>query len=85
LSGCDVEVHAGDFEQAMRKVRNWLVTEAGARSVGAARIIAAYVSFQEWYYERQLDAGFSEQDIQDYPTKELLAAMRDWVAKGEPI
>jgi hypothetical protein len=85
LSGCDVEIHAGDFEKAIRKVRNWLVTEAGANAMGAARIIAAYFSFQEWYYERQLEAGFSEEDIQDYPTKELLSSMAEWVAKGEPI
>ena len=43
------------------------------------------MGFQEWYYERQLAAGFSEEDIQDYPTKELLSAMQDWVAEGKPL
>jgi len=85
LSGCDIESHKGDFEKAVRKVRNWLVTEANAEEIGASKILGAYVNFQEWYYEKQLAAGFSEEDIQDYPTVELLAAMRDWIAQGMPL
>ncbi len=85
LSGCDIEAHEGDFEVAVRKVRNWLKTEAGVVAEGAAKIIGAYVAFQEWYYERQLTLGFSEEDIRDYPTNELLEAMNDWIAKGKPI
>lgn len=85
LSGCDIEDHDGKFEIAVRKVRNWLVSEAGATGVGASRIVGAYADFQEWYFNRQLAAGFSEEDIKDYPTKELLEAMTDWMAEGKPI
>jgi hypothetical protein len=85
LSGCDIEVHGGDFQKAVRKVRNWLVNEASTENVGASKILGAYSDFQEWYYERQLRAGFSEEDIQDYPTKELLPAMRLWIEEGKPI
>lgn len=86
LAGCDLEVHDADFQIAVRKVRNWLVTEAGAlHVVGAKRILDAYVDFQEWHYEKQLAAGFSDEDIQDYPTKELLASMSEWVALGKPL
>jgi len=85
LSGCDIEAHGGDFQVAVRKVRNWLVSEAKAEKVGAAKIIGAYADFQEWYYERQLSAGFSDEDIQDYPTSELLGAMIQWIAEGKPI
>ena len=84
LSGCDIQVHAADFQKAVRKVRNWLVAEAGAPRDGAALILGKYVDFQEWHYERQLAAGFSEEDIQDYPTMELLGAMFEWVAAGKP-
>jgi len=84
LSGCDVEAHGGQFDIAVRKVRNWLVNEAGALARGAGLILRKYVSFQEWNYKRQLLAGFSDEDIQDYPTKELLDAMVEWVAAGEP-
>lgn len=85
LAGCDIQPHAGDHQRAVRKVRNWLVSEAGVQAVGAARILGAYADFQEWYYEKQLAAGFSEDDIQDYPTSELLDAMEEWVASGKPI
>lgn len=85
LSGCDIEVHGGDFEKAVRKVRNWLVSEAGAPNKGARGILNKYVGFQEWNYKRQLAAGFSDEDIQDYPTKELLEAMIEWMDLGKPI
>ncbi len=85
LSGCDIEAHGGDFQIAVRKVRNWLVSEAGAPAVGASRILGAYADFQEWYYERQLAAGFSDEDIQDYPTSELLEAMVAWMNQGKPV
>lgn len=85
LAGCDIQVHGGDFQKAVRKVRNWLVSEAGAAQLGASKILGAYADFQEWYYEKQLAAGFSEEDIQDYPTKELMDAMKSWVAAGKPI
>jgi hypothetical protein len=66
LAGCDIEPHSGDFQKAVRKVRNWLVSEAGVAAPGASLICGKYADFQEWYYERQLEAGFSEEDIQDY-------------------
>ena len=47
--------------------------------------VGAYTDFQEWYYEKQLAAGFSEDDIQDYPTSELLAAMTEWTTLGKPL
>jgi len=78
LNGCDIEAHGGDFEKAVRKVRNWLVSEADVAADPASKIVGAYADFQEWYYERQLAAGYLEEDIQDYPTNELLAAMSSW-------
>ena len=84
LAGSDIEAHSGDFQIAVRKVRNWLVDAGGFESIGAARILSEYEDFQEWYYERQLEAGFSEDDIQDYPTSELLQAMLNWVSQGRP-
>jgi hypothetical protein len=84
LAGCDIQAHAGDFEKAVRKVRNWLVSEGGAENHGASRILGAYIDFQEWHYETQLAAGFSDADIQDYPTNELLSAMETWANSGRP-
>jgi hypothetical protein len=77
LSGCDIKAHAADFQKAVRHVRNWLVSEANINAEGASRILGAYADFQEWYYEKQLAAGFSDEDIQDYPTIELMNAMKE--------
>ena len=84
LAGNDIEAHGGDYLTAVRKVRNWLAGLNGLQPVGAARIVAEYEDFQEWYYERQLHAGFSEDDIQDYSTPELLNEMFRWVDEGRP-
>lgn len=67
---------------AVRKVRNWLVGSLGFEKVGPARILAEYEDFQQWHYEKQLEDGFSEEDIQDYPTAELLQKMTAWVEQG---
>ena len=72
-------------QRAVRKVRNWLVSEAAIEAPGAARVLARYVGFQGWYYQKQLAAGFSEDDIKDYPTSELLKAMLDWMQVGQPL
>lgn len=88
LAGCDMQAHDGNYEKAIRKVRNWLVSEANlpTNTDGAAKIIGAYTAdFQEWHYEQMLSRGFSEDDIQDYPTSELLTAMEDWIELGKPI
>ena len=50
----------------------------GFEAIGAARVLADYEDFQEWYYERQRNLGFSEDDIQDYSIAELLRATFDW-------
>ncbi len=85
IAGCDIQYHKADFQVAVRKVRNWLVSEAAVAADPAARIVARYADFQGWYYEKQLAAGFSEDDIKDYPTNELLAAMVEWMEAGQPI
>ena len=85
IAGCDIEAHAGDYQKAVRKVRNWLVSEANVAAEGAGKILRVYADFQGWYYKRQLDLGFSDEDIQDYPTVELLKAMTDWISEGMPI
>jgi hypothetical protein len=84
LAGVDVEAHNGDYQRAVQKVRKWVAGLGGFERVGTKKILAEYEDFQEWYYERQLAEGFSEDDIQDYSTSELLAAMFEWVEQGRP-
>ena len=84
MAGCDIQTHSNDYLIAIRKVRNWLVTEAGARNGAAQQIANQYYAFQEWDYERQIALGASEEDIQDYPTSELMGSMKSWMELGQP-
>ncbi len=77
LAGNDIEAHDGKYRDAVRKVRNW-ITRFGFERVSPARILADYEEFQTWHYERQRKEGYSEEDIQKYPTWELLDAMGKW-------
>ena len=83
LAGSDIESHDGKYRNAVRKVRNW-VSGFGFECSAPALILANYEEFQRWHYERQLEKGFSEEDIQGYPTWELLDAMREWAAANSP-
>lgn len=84
IAGNDIETHSNRFDTAIKKVRNWLVNEAGAPNVGAQLIIDKYADFWEWYFEKHRAAGAADKDIKDYPTKEVLAGMTEWKAAGEP-
>lgn len=85
ISGWDIQAHGGDHEKAVRHVRSWLIAQAGAPAIGAALIQGKYIAFQEWYWERELAAGSSEDDIREYPTAELIRAMHEWTDAGEPV
>ena len=70
-----METHGGKYEAAARTVRNWLTGTSGVDLIGAARILVGYGDLQERHYERQLEAGFSEDDIQDHSTLKLLQVL----------
>ncbi len=85
LSGSDIEAHDGDYQSAVRKVRNWLTTNISDISkVSASLVLAEYEDFREWHHKRQREKGFSDQDIQDYPTSELLDEMLVWCDLAKP-
>lgn len=89
ISGCDIQAYGTDEQlapqNAVKHVRNWLVAEAGAESIGARRILDFYADFQEWYFEKKLSEGATEEEIKQYLTSELLAAMFEWNSLGQPI
>jgi hypothetical protein len=84
ISGWDIHAHVGDHIEAVRAVSLWLHRQAGATKTGASKILGNYATFQEWYWERELNAGSSEDDIRAYPTVQMVEAMAEWVAAGRP-
>ncbi|WAC47911.1 hypothetical protein OVA03_14570 [Asticcacaulis sp. SL142] len=85
ISGWDIRSHGADHIKAVRHVRDWLIRQAGAEPVGASRILGDYATFQEWYWERELARGASDDDIKAYPTVQMIEAMREWVDLGRPV
>ncbi|HEV2746449.1 MAG TPA: hypothetical protein VGW34_04020 [Allosphingosinicella sp.] len=84
IAGWDIQPHGGEFEEAVRHVRDWLVGKAGADRIGTSRILGKYIAFQEWHYERELASGASDNDIKKYPTNLILTAMQEWMDVGQP-
>jgi len=84
ISGWDIQFHDGSHQRAMSRVRNWLVQQ-GAKNIGTAQIRGKYADFLQWYWNQQLAAGSSPEDIKEYPTDELIRAMRKWMEAGQPL
>jgi hypothetical protein len=80
IAGWDIAVHNGDYGQAVRRVRDWLVAQVPGIGVGTSKILGEYIAFQECYWRRELALGSSEDDIKEYPTVEVIQAMHEWMA-----
>lgn len=66
----------------MRKVSNWIASLGGFELAGPSQFPSEYEDFLQWHYERQLTAGFSQDDIEDYPAGKLIEAMTERVRIG---
>jgi hypothetical protein len=61
----------------VRHVRTWLIAQGGAQPDRSALIQGKYLAFHESYWERELAAGSSEEDIREYLTVELIRATHE--------
>lgn len=84
IAGSDIEFHGGNYRNAVRRVAHWLSSIGAAEEVGPALILSEYEDFQAWHYDRQIELGHDEEDIQQYPTPLLLSSMAEWVAQNRP-
>lgn len=85
IAGWDIHAHGSDPLVAVRLVVSWLIRSAGADRIGPSRVLTDYATFQEWYWERELGLGASEDDIRAYPTIQMIDAMREWIDAGRPV
>lgn len=83
IAGWDIRAHDAQYEKAIKEVRAWLSSH-GLAQRSSSRITGDYTGFQEWDYERLLAAGWSEQDIQERGTREILDAMFSWYKADRP-
>lgn len=84
ISGWDIHAHERDYIKVVRIVSSWLIRQAGADPIGPSKIQGDYLTFQEWYWERETVRGASDDDIKAYPTVQVVAAMREWIEAGRP-
>ncbi len=84
ISGWDIKSHDGNVLKVIQIVSRWLIRQAGANPIGPAKIHGNYLTFQEWYWEREAARGASDDDIRAYPTDDVVTAMREWVEAGRP-
>lgn len=84
IAGWDVEAHDGSHVKVIQKVRRWLRTQGPVTDAGPSAIEGMYVDFSAWYWTREQRAGASIEDITEYPTVDVVAAMHDWNALGRP-
>lgn len=84
LAGQDVEAHHNDYQEVIRKTRDFLRVEAQKPLPGAARITADYETFQAWMIGKKRFEGHSEKDALRLPTTERLEEMQLWLAAGKP-
>lgn len=84
IAGWDIRSHNNEYATAFRAVRDWLAAN-GLKAHPAARIEGHYLGFQEWSYERLLDEGWDERDIQQRATPDVLDSMLTWVEVGRPM
>lgn len=84
IAGWDIQCHGGDFVKVVRIVVNWLSGKTKGTPMGASRVQGNYITFQEWYWKREIGRGASQEDIKAYPTIQVLFAMNEWVSLGRP-
>lgn len=84
IAGWDIRSHDGDFKTAIGEVRGWIASK-DLTTRPASQVVGDYYGYQEWDYERLLDVGWKDSDIQGRPTPELLRAMASWISAGRPM
>ncbi len=85
IAGWDINAHEGEYQKAVRHVRDWLVRHAQAAPVGTTRILDWYTNFLSWHVERERKRGASDEDIKAYPTIQMISTMMEWYGPGLPI
>lgn len=83
IAGWDIASHGDTYDGVLRALRRWFASN-GLTTKSPSVIEGEYVDFQEWDYERLLAQDWSDDDIRQRTTTELLGAMHGWVRAGRP-
>ena len=84
LAGIDIKAHEGEYAKAIGKVRYWIPIPGESQQIGPSKVLGEYEDFPALHFEELKKTGFSPEDIEDYPTGELIVAMTKWASLGCP-
>jgi hypothetical protein len=83
LSGSDISSHANEPRKLVRSIRNWFIENESHTTVPSPTVIwDKYNIFMAEFSPKRSDEGFSEDDLQMMPIKELIGFMRIWLRDG---
>jgi hypothetical protein len=82
LSGVDVKCHHNQPAEVVRCLRDWaLEAHLLPAAESPTRIWYRFTDFTSDFYDRRQAEGFSEDDLNDMPTPEYIAAIQQWHSK----
>lgn len=84
ISGNDIEAHDKEYVKAIRKVCYWISGFPNFSELVAGDVLVKeYEDFWGFHDDNLQLEGYSEDDIRDYPTEELINAMIQWKQTGQ--
>ncbi|MDB5754861.1 MAG: hypothetical protein JWR56_1289 [Massilia sp.] len=78
IAGSDISVHNDDAQQTVRIVRQWIENQIGGED-GSQKIWTAYEDFNASIYDKMVESGFDEHEIENVHTAKLIKQMEDWI------
>jgi len=80
LSGSDIGSHGNEASRLVQVVRNWFIENESCTFLpSATKIWDKFNTFMTDFYQKRRKEGFSEDELQMMPVKELIGFMRDWL------
>ena len=85
LSGADISSHANKPRKLVRVIRNWFIENESLATISSPTVIwDKYNIFMADFTPKRSEEGFSDDDLQMMPMKELIGFMRTWLRDGAP-
>jgi hypothetical protein len=79
ISNSDIKAHAGEPDQIVCVVRDWLVQEAQVKPVSPTVVWYEFNDCLADIFDNLRKEGYTEKDIGRFPEHELIQRMTKWV------
>ncbi|WP_242077195.1 hypothetical protein [Brevundimonas diminuta] len=84
LAGSDFDAHNNEPAKICKIVRDWLAQSMDAPAPPPSELWGKFADFTGENYIKLQSQNYSDQDIEDQPLRELMAAMREWLRPAAP-